>query len=171
MRQGSSASAEGGRSSLLPRSFSASEHIPLGDRLTAHGETFSLSTKGELQILNITETVADVVSRSKIREGIVCVFTPASTAAITTLEYEPGLVQDLPNALQRLFPKELQYKHEETWADGNGHSHVRASFLGQSVTIPIQDGRLVLGTWQQLVFVELDIRGRQRKVIVQAVGT
>lgn len=144
--------------------------MPSGDGLATYSETLDLSTKGEMQILNITDAVAEVVGRSGIREGIVCVFTPASTAAVTTLEYEPGLLQDLANALQRLFPRELKYKHDEAWADGNGHSHVRASFMGQSVAVPIQGGRLVLGTWQQLVFVELDIRSRQRKVVVQAVG-
>lgn len=139
--------------------------------MATYSETLDLSTKSEMQILNITDAVAEVVGRSGIREGIACVFTPASTAAITTLEYEPGLLQDLPNALQRLFPRELQYKHEEAWADGNGHSHVRASFMGQSITVPIQGGRPALGTWQQVVFVELDIRGRERKIVVQIVGT
>ena len=86
---------------------------------------------------------------------------------VSTIEYEPGLIQDFPEALQRLFPKELEYKHELTWHDGNGHSHVRASFLGQSFTVPFKESRLILGTWQQIIFVELDNKPRHRKLIVQ----
>ncbi|MBA3044319.1 YjbQ family protein, partial [archaeon] len=85
-------------------------------------------------------------------------------------EYEPGLLQDLPKALERLFPKDIEYKHHETWQDGNGHSHVRASIIGPSLAVPIKNGKLILGTWQQIVFVELDVRKRKREIIVQIVG-
>jgi secondary thiamine-phosphate synthase enzyme len=98
------------------------------------------------------------------------VFNPGSTGAITTIEYEPGLVADLPAALERLFPKGMEYRHDETWHDGNGHSHVRASMMGPGLTVPIVDGRLTLGTWQQIVFVELDNKPHHRRIVVQMVG-
>ncbi|MHA2060083.1 MAG: secondary thiamine-phosphate synthase enzyme YjbQ [Candidatus Ranarchaeia archaeon] len=132
--------------------------------------TFSVKTKGEIQVIDITSDVQKIVSASEIKNGIVVVFVSGSTAGITTLEYEPGLVFDLPTALERLFPKSIRYKHEETWHDGNGHSHIRASFLRQSYTIPVVDRQLTLGTWQQVVFVELDVKPRTRKVIVQILG-
>lgn len=130
----------------------------------------SLNTKGERDILDITSGVQDEVTRANVKNGIACVFVPGATAAITTIEYEPGLLEDFPNALERLFPKRIEYAHERAWHDGNGHSHVRASFLGPSLSVPIIDGRLSLGTWQQIVLVELDIRPRKREVIVQIVG-
>ncbi|KAF5417156.1 MAG: hypothetical protein C5S38_02095 [Candidatus Methanophagaceae archaeon] len=95
---------------------------------------------------------------------------PGATSAITTLEYEPGLVHDLPDALERLFPKGIGYEHEYRWHDGNGHSHVRAAFLGPSLTVPFRDKRLMLGTWQQVVFIELDNKRRSRRIILQIMG-
>ncbi|MHA2407350.1 MAG: secondary thiamine-phosphate synthase enzyme YjbQ [Candidatus Ranarchaeia archaeon] len=138
--------------------------------MTVETTTFSVKTQGEVQVIDITSDVQKIVSKSKIENGLVVVFVSGSTAGITTLEYEPGLVFDLPAALERLFPKGIRYKHEETWHDGNGHSHIRASFLRQSYTIPVVDRQLTLGTWQQVVFVELDVKPRTRKVIVQIVG-
>ena len=135
-----------------------------------YSETISVSTKGETDIINITDDVSKIVEKSGMKNGIGCVFVPGSTGAITTIEYEPGLLQDLPKALERLFPKNIEYKHHETWHDGNGHSHVRASIIGPSLAVPIKNGKLILGTWQQIVFVELDVRKRKRGIIVQIVG-
>ena len=135
-----------------------------------YSETISVSTKGETDIINITDYVSKIVEKSGMKNGIGCVFVPGATGAITTIEYEPGLLQDLPKALERLFPKNIEYKHHETWHDGNGHSHVRASIIGPSLAVPIKNGKLILGTWQQIVFVELDVRKRKREIIVQIVG-
>jgi len=98
------------------------------------------------------------------------VFVPGSTGALTTIEYEPGLIHDFPAALERIVPRNIRYEHERRWHDGNGHSHVRASILGPSLTVPFTNGKLALGTWQQIVFVELDVRPRTRELVVQIVG-
>lgn len=135
-----------------------------------YDETIDLQTQGEVEIHDLTAPVHEVIQRSGLRGGIACVFSSSSTSAITTLEYEPGLLQDLPQALERLFPKDLRYEHEERWHDGNGHSHVRAACLSPSLALPFRDGRPLLGTWQQIVFVELDNKPRQRKILVQLVG-
>ncbi|RLF47663.1 MAG: YjbQ family protein [Thermoplasmata archaeon] len=138
--------------------------------MSVHSEQIEISTKGEVDIIDITERVQEVVDRSGIKNGMALIFVSGSTGAITTIEYEPGLLHDLPRALERLFPKNIEYKHHETWHDGNGHSHVRASFLGPDLTVPVVNGSLALGTWQQIVFVELDVRRRTRRLIVQVMG-
>jgi secondary thiamine-phosphate synthase enzyme len=138
--------------------------------MTSYGSVIEFKTKGEVDIIDITDKVSKIVKKSKINNGIVCVFNKGSTGAITTIEYEPGLLQDLPDALERLFPKNIEYKHHLQWHDGNGHSHVRASVLGPSVTIPLINGEMPLGTWQQIVMVDLDVRARSRQVLVQVVG-
>ncbi|MFH1100713.1 MAG: secondary thiamine-phosphate synthase enzyme YjbQ [Methanobacteriota archaeon] len=138
--------------------------------MVVYHEEFHLRTKGEVDIIDITEKVQQVVVKSKIKDGLVCVFVPGSTGAVTMMEYEPGLQKDVPRMLERVAPKDIRYDHHETWHDDNGHSHVRASLLGPSLTIPVQGGRLVHGTWQQLVFIELDTRSRERTVVVQLVG-
>jgi len=130
----------------------------------------SLSTGGEGDIINITSEINEAISASGFSAGLACVFVKGSTAAIVSIEHEPGLEADLMEALQRLFPKDMDYKHHRMWGDGNGHSHIRASFLSPSITIPFHKGILDLGTWQQIVLVELDIRQRSRKVIIQIVG-
>ena len=135
-----------------------------------HYEELDIRTKGELDVRDITGDVEGAVKRSNMRNGLACVSCIGSTAAITTLEYESGLVRDIKDALERMMPKGIPYEHEERWRDGNGHSHIRASFMGPSVTIPVREGDLVLGTWQQLVFIELDTRGRDRRVAVQLIG-
>jgi secondary thiamine-phosphate synthase enzyme len=127
-------------------------------------------TKGEVDIKDITENVNGALRESDIEDGIVSIFVPGATGAVTTIEYEPGLLQDLPAALERLFPKGIEYEHEYRWHDGNGHSHVRASFLGPSLTVPFRNKTLMLGTWQQVVFVELDNKRRSRRLILQIVG-
>jgi len=129
-----------------------------------------IKTKGELQMINITEDVSRAVQESKINDGIATIFVPGSTAAVTTIEYEPGLLKDFPSMLERVAPKNMNYEHEQMWHDGNGHSHVRASLVGPSLTVPFTNKQLTLGTWQQIVLIELDTRGRDRSLIVQIIG-
>ena len=129
-----------------------------------------LGTNGEVDIIDITADVQDLVSKSKIKDGIVCIFVPGSTGTVTSIEYEPGLMKDLSKALEKIAPKDVYYNHHETWHDDNGHSHVRASVMGPSTTFPIRNGKLIHGTWQQVVFVELDTRSRNRKLVVHIVG-
>ncbi len=130
----------------------------------------NIKTDGEVDIVDITNDLQSQVNKSKIKNGIVCVFVAGSTGTITTIEYEPGLMKDLPKALQKIAPKDEYYNHHETWHDDNGHSHVRASVMGPGISIPIINSRVTHGTWQQIVFVELDTRPRTRKLIVQIVG-
>ncbi len=138
--------------------------------MTVRTKQLSIQTRGEGDILDITSRVAETVVESKLKDGIVTVFLPGSTGALTTIEYEPGLLEDLPNILERIAPKKLLYAHEKTWHDGNGHSHVRASLIGPSITVPFVNGRLTLGTWQQIILVELDVRSRSRNIILQIIG-
>jgi len=138
--------------------------------MTVVTETIEVATEGEVEIVDLTAQVQERVGRSGLRSGIACVFNPGSTGAVTTVEYEPGLMQDLPEALERLFPKGIRYHHDDTWHDGNGHSHVRAAVLGPGISVPFVDGRLSLGTWQQIVLVELDNKPHRRRVVVQLVG-
>jgi len=133
-------------------------------------EELHFDTKGEVEIVDITDKVNSKLRESSIEDGIVTIFVPGSTGALTTIEYEPGLLQDLPAALERLFPKGIDYAHELRWHDGNGHSHIRASFLGPSLTVPFRNNKMLLGTWQQVVFVELDNKRRSRRIILQIVG-
>lgn len=130
----------------------------------------SFSTRGEIEVKDITGEVSKIVKKSGFKNGIVCVFVPGATGAITTIEYESGLVSDIKTAVQRLFPKGIEYKHELRWHDGNGHSHIRASMLGPSLSVPFQNNQLILGTWQQIIFLELDNKSHNRNLIVQVVG-
>ncbi len=129
-----------------------------------------ITTSGELDFINITEKIDDIVRESNVRNGACFIFTKSTTSAITIMEFEPGLVEDMKNMLNRLIPKEYNYEHEKKWHDGNGHSHVRASFLKPDIYVPIVNGSLALGTWQQIVFIELDIRARERTIIVQIIA-
>jgi len=133
-------------------------------------KTLSFQTKGNDDIIDITLKVQDVLSASGLTNGIVTVFVPGSTASVTTIEYEPGLLRDFPRAMEKLAPKEAHYDHDARWGDGNGHSHVRASTIGPSLVVPFENGRLMLGTWQQIVFIDFDNRPRARNVIVQMIG-
>jgi secondary thiamine-phosphate synthase enzyme len=133
-------------------------------------KTITIKSKGENYIIDITQQVAKIIQDSKIRNGNVTLFVSGSTASLTTIEYEPGLVKDFPKMLARIAPHDMEYDHEKMWHDGNGHSHVKASLLGPSLTIPFQDSNLLLGTWQQIVFVELDTRSRERNLVVQILG-
>jgi len=138
--------------------------------LTTTNGSITLKTSARDEVIDVTEKVREIVSKSKIREGLACVFVVGSTAAITTVEHEPGLVTDMRDAMDRLYPKNIDYEHHQRWGDGNGHSHIRASFVGPSLTVPIVDGNLVLGTWQQIVFLEFDNKPRAREITVQIVG-
>ncbi|MEM2950843.1 MAG: secondary thiamine-phosphate synthase enzyme YjbQ [Nitrososphaeria archaeon] len=129
-----------------------------------------LDSKGENHIIDLTQYIKRKLEESEVTNGIITVFVPGSTGAITTIEYEPGLIKDLPNILERIAPKNLLYAHEETWHDGNGHSHVRASLIGPSLTIPFVNKKPLLGTWQQVVFIELDVRPRHRRIVLQIIG-
>ncbi len=130
-----------------------------------------VSTQGNTHILDITNRIEESLAEGKIRDGIVTVFVVGSTAAITTTEFEPGLAgTDFREALERVAPEDASYEHEKTWDDDNGHSHVRAGLVGPSITVPLIDGRLALGTWQQVVLMDFDTRARTREVIVQVIG-
>jgi secondary thiamine-phosphate synthase enzyme len=133
-------------------------------------KTLSFQTKGNDDMVDITSKVQDVLSSSGLTNGILTVFVPGSTASVTTIEYEPGLLKDFPRAIENLAPKDAHYDHNARWGDGNGHSHVRASTIGPSLVVPFENGRLMLGTWQQIVFIDFDNRPRARNVIVQAIG-
>ncbi|MCK9432955.1 MAG: secondary thiamine-phosphate synthase enzyme YjbQ [Candidatus Omnitrophica bacterium] len=130
----------------------------------------NLNTKGDPDLINITDRITDAVSKSGLSEGNVTVFVIGSTAAITTFEYESGLVQDVREFFSKLIPKNKHYAHDETWGDANGFSHLRASLQGPSLVIPFEGGKLALGTWQQVVLTEFDNRPRQREVVVQIIG-
>lgn len=132
--------------------------------MTVLSKVLQIRSKGEDDIIDLTKHTAKVVLESKLTDGIVTVFVVGSTAAITTIEFERGLAKDFPEMLSRVAPKEIYYEHERMWQDGNGHSHVRASLIGPSLTVPFKDGGLILGTWQQIVLVEMDTRYRERKV-------
>lgn len=129
-----------------------------------------LNTKGDTQIIDITQSVAKELKDSKLKKGIVTVFVPGSTGGLTTVEYETGLISDLKRLFERMAPKAEEYQHNLRWQDGNGFSHVRASMLGPDITIPFLDGELQLGTWQQIVFIDFDNRPRTRELIVQIIG-
>lgn len=129
-----------------------------------------IKSKSENDIVDITDQISNIVKENLIENGAVIVFVAGSTAAITTMEFEPGLQKDFPEMLSRLAPKDNEYAHDATWHDGNGHSHVRASLVGPNLTVPIVNGHLTLGTWQQIVLVEMDTKPRQRKIILQMMG-
>lgn len=130
----------------------------------------SIDSHGHGHILDITSEVADAVHDSELSHGVATVFVTGSTAGLTTVEFEPGLVHDLTAAFERLYPKAMEYRHHETWGDDNGHSHVRASMLGPSLAVPFIDGKLTLGTWQQIILVDFDTRPRSREFVVQMIG-
>ncbi len=131
---------------------------------------FEIETAGHRDVHDITGEVADVVAASGVRVGTVHVFNVGSTGALGTIEFEPGLEADLPGILDRLIPPSRSYGHERTWHDGNGHSHLQATLLGPSLTIPVSDGRPVLGTWQQVIHLECDIKPRRRQIVVTVTG-
>jgi secondary thiamine-phosphate synthase enzyme len=129
-----------------------------------------LATKAENDVIDITEKVQQAVAQSGLDVGIATIFVPGSTAAVTTMEYEPGLARDFPEMLERVAPRDIPYEHQKMWHDDNGRSHVKASLVGPSLVVPFDEARLTLGTWQQIVFVELDIRPRNRELVIQISG-
>lgn len=135
-----------------------------------HQEQINISTKGNGDMQDLTEKVNQVVKNSGIQQGMVNVFNVGSTGAIGAIEFEPGLQRDLPEILNKLIPPSRDYFHEQTWHDGNGHSHLQATWLGPSLTVPIANGKLVLGTWQQIFHLECDNKARQRKVMITVYG-
>ncbi|MDI6888513.1 MAG: secondary thiamine-phosphate synthase enzyme YjbQ [Methanocellales archaeon] len=132
--------------------------------------TLDFQTKGNTDVIDITEDVQRALKETNLKEGIITVFVPGATGAVTTMEYESGLIKDLTSAIERVAPQDIEYKHNLKWGDDNGHSHVRASLVGPSVIIPFSNAKLMLGTWQQIVFIDFDIRPRARKIILQIMG-
>ena len=133
-------------------------------------KTAEISTQSDTDIVDITGLAAQHLAKSKIQRGAMILFVPGSTGALTTIEYENGVIQDLRDAIERLVPRDVAYAHDRRWGDGNGYSHVRAALLGPSLHIPIVDGRLSLGTWQQVVLINFDNRARRRRLIIQLMG-
>jgi secondary thiamine-phosphate synthase enzyme len=132
--------------------------------------SISLRTNGNADIHDITDQVANLISKSGLASGTATIFCPSSTSALTTIEYESGVLGDLRRLFDEIVPVNREYSHNERWHDGNGHSHVRAALLGPSLTIPFVEGHLTLGTWQQIIYLDFDNRPRQRKLVVQLIG-
>jgi secondary thiamine-phosphate synthase enzyme len=132
--------------------------------------SISLSTKGNTDIREITDQIAEAVSASGLLQGIVTIFCPSSTSGVTTIEYEPGCVADLRRMFDEIVPSNRPYQHDQTWGDANGYSHMRAALLKASLTIPFVNGKLTLGTWQQIIYIDFDNRPRQRELVVQIMG-
>jgi secondary thiamine-phosphate synthase enzyme len=139
--------------------------------MTVYQEQFSLETRGHGHMIDITEQVAGVVERSQVTTGAAQVFCVGSTAAVGTIEFEPGLERDFPEMLDRLIPPSRDYGHEQAWHDGNGHSHLQATLMGPSLSLPVTDGKPLLGTWQQIMHLECDVRPRRRTVNVTVMGS
>lgn len=137
--------------------------------MTVYTEHFLINTRGFTDIIDITQKVKSAVYNHNIKNGNVVVALAGSTASITTIEYEPGLIQDLPDILNDIVPMHREYHHDDTWHDGNGYAHIRAAILGSSISVPLIDGALLLGTWQQIVLVDFDNKPRQRNIYVQVI--
>ncbi len=133
-------------------------------------DTIDISTEGFNDIKDITPEVKRKVKEASLREGIVTLFVPGSTGAITTIEFEPNLCRDMKEILEKLIPSSISYHHEKTWGDDNGFSHIRASLIGPSLTVPLSNGSLTLGTWQQIVFIDFDTHPRRRRIIIKIIG-
>jgi secondary thiamine-phosphate synthase enzyme len=138
--------------------------------MVVYNNEYLFSTEGDGTIVDLTDKIVEIVEESSIQEGQVTVFVTGSTAAVTTVEFEPGLLKDLPEFFEKIIPSNIEYKHNATWGDGNGFSHVRASLVGPSITVPISNGKLLTGTWQQIVFMDFDNRPRKRRVQINIIG-
>ena len=138
--------------------------------MTVKTKYIELKTRGNTDILNITQEVTKMVAETRLNAGIITLFSPSATSAITTIEYESGCLTDLRRLFDEIVDPARHYDHNARWGDGNGHSHVRAALLGPSLTVPFVDGRLTLGTWQQIIFIDFDNRGRQRRLVAQIIG-
>lgn len=132
--------------------------------------SIQLSTRGNADVHDITTEIARVVNESELKNGTVTIFCPSSTSALTTIEYESGCVSDLQRLFEEIIPQNREYAHNARWHDGNGHSHIRAALLGPSLTIPFVEGDLTLGTWQQVIYVDFDVRSRHRDLVLQIIG-
>jgi secondary thiamine-phosphate synthase enzyme len=130
----------------------------------------SVNTRGNTDVIDITQDCQEIINASKLNSGVVAVFNPGSTGGLTTIEYEPNLVKDLKNALEKIAPSDKVYEHSKTWHDDNGSSHIRSSLMGPSITVPFENKELTLGTWQQIVFCDFDTRPRRRQLVVQLIG-
>jgi secondary thiamine-phosphate synthase enzyme len=133
-------------------------------------ETIQMDTRGNADMLDITRQVAEKVEQSGVNSGIVTIFCPSSTSGVTTIEYESGALSDLERLFDEIISPDREYRHNLRWHDGNGHSHVRAALLGPSLTVPFVNGKLQLGTWQQLIYVDFDVRSRSRRIVLQIMG-
>ena len=142
----------------------------LCDMTIVHSDTISINTKGFCDTIDITEEVTRIAEASRVLNGTLTVFCQGSTGTITTIEFESGVIKDLQKALEKIAPSDVPYEHDKAWGDGNGFSHVRAALMKPSITIPVIDGKMTLGTWQQIVFIDFDNRPRKRKVVVQVTG-
>jgi secondary thiamine-phosphate synthase enzyme len=129
-----------------------------------------VATHGHSEVVDITDQVVQLLQQHNLKEGTTTIFVVGSTASISTTEYEPGLRKDIPEMLERIAPSGVRYHHDDTWGDGNGHAHVRATFLGPSLVVPFADGKLLLGTWQQIILIDFDNRARNRNIVVQFMG-
>ncbi len=138
--------------------------------MAVHSSAISLKTKGSTDVQDITPHVDGIIAKSKLRNGIVSIFCPSSTSALTTIEFENGCISDLCRLFDEILPVDREYAHNARWGDGNGHSHVRAALLGPSLTVPFVESRLTLGTWQQIIYVDFDNRPRDRRLVVQIIG-
>lgn len=138
--------------------------------MTVITKTISVQTKKDVDLIDITKHVSAVLKSSGLEEGIVTIFVPGSTGSISTIEYEPGLLKDIPKALERIAPSDIEYAHHKTWGCDNGKSHVRATFIGPGIVVPFINSKLILGMWQQIVFMDFDTTARKRKLIVQVMG-
>ncbi len=138
--------------------------------MTVYSGGISLDSNGRTDIIDITRQVQETVEKSGIKSGVATVFVPGSTGALSSIEYENGVLEDLKEAVERMAPEGIDYRHDARWGDGNGYSHVRAALIGPSLSVPFEKSGLQLGTWQQLVFLDFDNRARKRKLIVKVVG-
>ncbi|MEJ2725397.1 MAG: secondary thiamine-phosphate synthase enzyme YjbQ [Deltaproteobacteria bacterium] len=138
--------------------------------MTVQVEDILLHTTQKTDIIDLTPSVIQRIEKSEVRNGTVTLFTPGSTAALTTIEYERGVINDLRKAIERMAPEDLYYEHNERWGDGNGYSHVRSALIGPSLHVPLVQGRLTLGTWQQIVLLDFDNRPRNRRIVMQIWG-
>jgi len=138
--------------------------------MTVTGKRIQVGTHGQGEMINVTAEITREVGNSGVNSGTVTVFIPGSTAGVTTIEYEPGLLVDMKTMWERIIPSNIPYEHDKAWGDGNGHSHIRASLLGPSIAVPFINKRLTLGTWQQIVIIDFDVRPRSREIILQIMG-
>ena len=138
--------------------------------MTIKNASIKLQTKGRDHVIDITKGVEDAVTESRIKNGVVTIFIHGSTASVTTIEYEPGLVKDIRRLDEKLIPSDVSYAHDEAWGDANGYAHLRASLIGPSLAVPVVSGAMVLGTWQQIIVIDHDNRARSREVVIQVMG-